>query len=146
MLHSAFRKFRFLQWLIVAIAVAFCSHAYAASPSWTFEPAKVGRVLYSGGWVSDHLLTQVAITPEFTFPIQLVYLNNRANSGLFGNQWFCPQLETIVVPRGQGTLFWTTPSGSILGFRRDTASDAQDDFISMDRNWRAKLTGDSCGI
>ena len=59
-----------------------------ASPAtWTFAPSKVGRALHEGGWTVEYSLWQINASPEFSFPLQLIYRNNREQAGMFGSQW-----------------------------------------------------------
>ncbi len=51
----------------------------------------MGRVLLDGSWCVDYPLGSVDTCPEFGFPLQLIYLSNRKQEGLFGSGWFCPQ-------------------------------------------------------
>ncbi|MFN7141735.1 MAG: hypothetical protein ACK4UN_20630, partial [Limisphaerales bacterium] len=90
--------------------------AVAASPAtWTFAPSKVGRALHEGGWTVEYSLGQINASPEFSFPLQLIYRNNRDQQGMFGSRWWCPQLESTVLPQGRGILVWTMPSGGMVG-------------------------------
>ncbi len=78
----------------------------ADAPRWDFSVPHIGRVLDEGGWYQEYSLGSVNGSPEFNFPLQLVYLSTRANSGMFGAQWFCPQLESTVIPQGAGGFIW----------------------------------------
>ena len=71
---------------------------------WTFSPPTAGRALQTGGWTVDYPLGTVNASPEFNFPLQLVYLTTRSQEGLFGSGWFCPQLESSILPVGKGVL------------------------------------------
>ena len=53
----------------------------AAAPSWIFSPPTAGRALQSGGWMVDYPLGAVNACPEFSFPLQLVYLSTRNQEG-----------------------------------------------------------------
>jgi len=110
----------------------------SASPSWVFNPQQAGRALYQGGWTAEYSLGNINASPEFSFPLQLIYLNSRPQKGMFGAQWFCPQLESSVVPKGAGFLVWTMPSGGMMGFKADTRRAAE--YVSLDGNWRAKAS------
>ena len=116
----------------------------AAPPSWNFQPRKVGQALVEGGWSLDYPLGEINASPEFSFPLQLVYLNNRETRGLFGSQWFCPQLESSLVPKGAGFLLWTMPSGGQVGFKPNPKR--QNEFASFDGQWRASRSGVRCDI
>ena len=86
----------------------------------------------------EYSLGQVNASPEFSFPLQLIYRNNREQQGLFGRQWWCPQLESAVLPRGRGIIIWTMPSGGMVGFKEDPKRAS--DYKSFDGNWRARVT------
>ena len=64
-----------------------------------------------GGWGVTLGIGAVAAAPEFAVPLQLAYVSSRAEVGLFGPGWFCPQLESLVTPRGQGVYLWAMPGG-----------------------------------
>ena len=57
---------------------------------------------------------------------------------MFGSQWWCPQLESTVLPRGEGVLLWTMPSGGMVGLKEDGRRAG--DFRSFDGNWRARMS------
>ncbi|MEI8123047.1 MAG: hypothetical protein WCI20_13480, partial [bacterium] len=116
----------------------------AAPPSWSFQPRKVGQALVEGGWSIEYPLGEINASPEFSFSLQLVYLNNRESLGLFGSQWFCPQLESSLVPKGAGFLLWTMPSGGQVAFKPQPKR--QDAFVSFDGQWRANRSGPRCEI
>lgn len=134
--------------LVVFCLLAFClaanSELQAASPSWKFQPRKVGQALVEGGWSLEYPLGEINASPEFSFPLQLVYLNSREARGLFGSQWFCPQLESSLVPKGAGFLLWTMPSGGLVGFK--PTPKRNNEFASFDGQWRAIRKGTSCEI
>lgn len=110
----------------------------AAQSNWTFPQDGVGSFLPDGTWAVVNTLDQVSLTPEFSFPIQLVYHNANRRSGLFGPQWFSPQLESSLLPGKNGVLIWQTPSGGIVGLHAKRGSSRE--FISgMD--WTAKQSG-----
>ncbi len=111
---------------------------------WEFNPQHVGRALVGGGWVEMQSIGTVNGSPEFTFPLQLVYLNSRAQRGLFGDQWFCPQLESNVLPRQKGILVWQTPSGGLIGLRSNPREPTK--FADPTGNWQAKLNGSNLVI
>ena len=113
-------------------------HLQAAS-LWEYAPQRVGRVLQDGkdGWMTEYTLGMVNAGPEFMFPLNLVYLNTRAAKGLFGTQWFCPQLESSLLPRDQGVLVWTQPSGTEIEFLQ-VAGNANE-YASKDGEWRLRI-------
>jgi hypothetical protein len=127
------------------VVFSICISCLDASPAtWTFAPSKVGRALHEGGWTVEYLLGQVNASPEFSFPLQLIYRNNREQAGMFGSQWWCPQLESTVLPRGPGVLVWTMPSGGMVGFKEDERRAG--DFRSFDGNWQARMSANRVNI
>jgi len=52
-----------------------------ASPKWDFDLPHIGRVLYEGGWYQEYNLGVINASPEFNFPLQLVYLSTRETAG-----------------------------------------------------------------
>jgi YD repeat-containing protein len=100
--------------------------------------------LHEGGWTVEYSLGQINASPEFSFPLQLIYRNNREQAGMFGSQWWCPQLESTVLPRGRGVLVWTMPSGGMVGFKEDGRRAG--DFRSFDGNWRARMSANRVNI
>jgi hypothetical protein len=101
-------------------------------------------VLHEGGWTVEYSLGQINASPEFSFPLQLIYRNNREQAGMFGSQWWCPQLESTVLPRGPGVLVWTMPSGGAVGFKEDGRRAG--DFRSFDGNWQARMSANRVNI
>ena len=89
---------------VLALALVGMATMQAAPPSWNFQPRKVGQALMEGGWSLEYPLGEINASPEFSFPLQLVYLSTREASGLFSCQWVCPQLESSLVPKGEGLL------------------------------------------
>ncbi len=98
----------------------------------------MGKALYSGGWKVDYPLGEVNLSNEFQFPLQLIYMTGRTQEGLFGSQWFCPQLESSILPAGQGYLIWTMPSGGQVAFGEDESRKGE--YRSADKAWRAKVS------
>lgn len=125
--------------LLLLFALVVGSPANAAPPAWSFQPRKVGQALLEGGWSIQYPLGEINASPEFSFPLQLVYWSSRETIGLFGSQWFCPQLESSLVPKGAGFLLWTMPSGGQAGFKPQPKR--QDEFVSFDGQWRAIRSG-----
>ena len=121
--------------ILVSILSLVLTRAFAEL-SWDYQPMHLGRVLYEGGWYQEYSLGQINASPEFRFPLQLIYLNKRSAAGLFGAQWFCPQLESTIIPKGAGTLVWQMPSGSEMAFLPDP--EVTDQFRSMDSTWLLK--------
>lgn len=118
--------------------------ARAAAPDWQFAPRRLGRALVEEGWAVDRTLTVVDASAEFRFPLQLVWHNDRTQRGLLGAQWFCPQLESTLLPRGQGVLAWTTPGGGVIGLLAEGGSHVN--FRSEGGEWFARLAGDTATI
>ena len=108
----------------------------AASGVWEYDPPCMGRVQQGGegAWMVSYSMGAFPAGSEFNIPLQLVYVNTRAASGLFGPQWFCPQLESTVLPREHGVLVWTQPSGMEVGFRADEKHAGE--YVSLDEIWR----------
>ena len=129
---------------LLVFVLAVVSTAHAAPPSWNFQPRKVGQAIVEGGWSLEYPLGEINASPEFSFSLQLVYLNNREARGLFGGQWFCPQLESSLIPKGAGFLLWTMPSGGQVGFKPQPKRN--NEFASFDGQWRASRKGASCEI
>jgi YD repeat-containing protein len=125
---------------ILAVSLFLLSVSSALAVDWQFEPLHCGRVLDEGGWYQQYNLGTVNASPEFNFPLQLVYITTRANSGLFGAQWFCPQLESSVVPEANGVFIWQMPSGTIDVFRVEPNSTS--DYFDVSRQWFAKFDSD----
>jgi YD repeat-containing protein len=80
----------------------------------------------------------VNASPEFGFPLQLVYLTTRNQEGLFGSGWFCPQLESFILPVGKGVLLWSMPSGGQLALVQNP--DKNSEYRSADRAWKAVVS------
>ena len=125
--------------LLILLLLLAASVALQASPSWEFHLNKTGNVLLEGGWSLEYRLGVINASPEFSFPLQLVYQSTKETKGLFGNQWFCPQLESKLVPKGAGFLIWTMPSGGQAGLK--ISSTRADQFISPDGEWSATRAG-----
>lgn len=111
--------------------------ARGQSIPWEFHPPRAGLALYEGGWAYELPLGRLGASPEFSFPLQLVHLNTRATSGLFGRSWFCPQLESSVVPRDRGLAVWTTPAGGFVSLQADPKSPG--DYRSGSGEWRGRV-------
>lgn len=124
---------------LYATVFLVCATLSAGAVERRFAPARVGAVLPEGGWAIDRTIGGIEASPEFAFPLQLVYLTSRSQRGLLGDQWFCPQLESNLIPRGKDLLVWTFPSGGVIGLfaERNRASC----FIDQSGQWRAKVTG-----
>jgi len=84
----------------------------------------------------DYTLGTVNACPEFNFPLQLVYLTTRSQQGMFGSGWFCPQLESSILPVGKGVLLWTMPSGGQIILQQNP--DHTGGYRSADRQWKAE--------
>ena len=110
----------------------------AASAPWAFSPPTAGRALQSGGWMVAYPLGAMNASPEFSFPLQLVYLSTRSQEGLFGSGWFCPQLESSILPVGKGALVWSMPSGGQVLLQQNP--DHNSEYRSQDRAWKAEVS------
>lgn len=69
----------------LSASILIVSSLHAAGPSWSYNPPAAARVQYSGGWAASYNLGQVSASPEFDFPLQLVYFTGRDQDGLFGS-------------------------------------------------------------
>lgn len=139
--HKKFRRIQSCFSLgTLAFSLYLLSISSALAVDWQFDPPHTGRVLDQGGWYQEYNLGSVNASPEFNFPLQLVYINTRANSGLFGSQWFCPQLESSVIPEAEGVFIWQMPSGKIDVFRAELNSTS--DYFDVSRQWYAKFDTD----
>jgi YD repeat-containing protein len=127
----------FLSGILSGVALLLSDGLQASPAQWEFSPPKAGRALLSGGWMVEYPLGNVSASPDFTFPLQLVYLTTRSQDGLFGDGWFCPQLESSVLPVGKGILLWTTPSGGQVALSQDP--DRSYEYRSTDSQWKAKV-------
>ena len=128
---------------ISCVCLALCFLIFpigaAASPApWTFNPPTAGRALQSGGWMVEYRLGSINASPEFSFPLQLIYLTTRTQEGLFGHGWFSPQLESSLIPVGKGALVWTMPSGGQMLLQENP--DDLGDYRSADHVWKAELS------
>ncbi len=110
----------------------------ADPPPWNFDIPHQGRVLFEGGWFQEYNLGEINVSPEFHFPLQLVYLSTRETVGMFGPQWFCPQLESTVIPQGIGGFIWQTPAGNVVPFRKSTIDTSL--YADPSGKWMAKAT------
>lgn len=105
--------------VIVSCVILLLGSAVYAGPAWRFEPRRLGAALLEGGWTVQRSLDVANGCPEFTFPIELIYLSNHTQRSGFGDEWFSPQLESNVLPKGKGVLAWTMPSGGVSGLFAD---------------------------
>jgi YD repeat-containing protein len=85
----------------------------------------------------EYSLGNVSASPEFDFPLQLIYQTQRPQEGLFGSGWFCPQFESSILPSERGYLIWTMPSGDQIGLEQDPKQ--SNEYRSRDRLWVAKI-------
>lgn len=129
----------FIRTLLFLALLILQESSQAAPPNFIFKPSKLGNVVIGGGWSIDYTIAQISASPEFSFPLQLVYLSTRDGKGLFGSQWFCPQLESTIVPKGPGVLLWTDPSGGQAAFVSKPNRPLE--FTSMDGKWSASQVG-----
>ncbi len=124
--------------IFIVIALTLFPFARAAALDWTFAPQRAGRALIEGGWTQEFVMDGVKATPEFQFPLQIVYLSTREDEGIFGPQWFCPQLESAVIPRERGAFVWQMPSGGAMPFfdNRDLRC-----YTNPSGEWHADVVG-----
>ena len=125
--------------LLVLALLALQFSSQAAPPNFIYKPSKMGNAVIGGGWSIDYTIAQISASPEFSFPLQLVYLSTREGKGLFGSQWFCPQLESSIVPKGNGVLLWTDPAGGQAAFVSKPIRPLE--FTSLDGKWSASQVG-----
>ena len=118
---------------------ALAGSLLADAPQWQFAPPHLGGAIVGGGWMAQRTLGVVNASPEFTFPLQLVYLSVNTQRGMFGDQWFCPQLESYLLPRGKGQLLWRTPGGGLVLLTVSRVKDFM--FADQDQQWQAKVVG-----
>ena len=125
--------------ILLALLGSFVIGRPVGAVEWEFKPPRVGSVVPPSAWMVDRPLATVTISPEFTFPLQLVYFSSRSERGAFGDKWFCPQLESTVLPRGKGVLVWTPPSGGVIGLfvKKNNAGH----FTDPEHGYLAKVTG-----
>ncbi len=141
-----FRAFTHIRNLgsVILIHILMVGGLQANTSMWTYNPPAAARVLYSGGWNATYNIGQVKASPEFDFPLQLVYFTGRDQEGLFGSQWFCPQLESSLIPLAKGYLLWTMPSGQQILLQQTAGIHSE--FRSQDRLWRADYSTRSFDI
>ena len=114
-----------------------------AELDWTFQSDGVGHVLSDASWAVVRPLEYVEASPEFKFPLQLVWHSQNRRKGLFGSKWYCPQLESTLLPGKENTLIWRMPSGKVMGLyaRRGNSTEY---IAGMD--WTAKKSGSKVEI
>ena len=124
---------------IIAGVLFFNQIAFADNPVWVFQPQHFGAALVEGGWMIERSLGTINVSPEFTFPLQFIYYSARRQRGDFGDQWFCPQMESNVLPKGKGILVWTQPSGGMIGLFEEGGRATY--FSDRSGEWHAKISG-----
>ena len=105
-----------------AICLCFSADAYEKL-NWAQRSLSVGKVdLSSGGYSITRTLAIANFAPELALPIQLVYDSDNSRTGVFGANWFSPQLESRVFPRDDGAE-WLAPWGEAISFfKKENAS------------------------
>lgn len=121
--------------LWVFVIAGFAGTGKCGSVGWEFDPPRMGRLLDDGSWIHPVRLGSVNGSPEFSFPIDLVYRSTRPGGGPFGPQWYCPQLESRILPRGASQAIWETPWGSEILLEKSKSGD----FRDRDGRWVADL-------
>lgn len=127
---------------VLSALLEFCE---AAPPVWRFAPQRLGYALLYGGWVVDREIDTISAAPEFSFPIQLVYQNTRRRRGIFGSQWYSPQLESYVLPRGLGEFIWSDMSGRLVPFRASQLP-GKSLFYDREEQWLARVNHEEVEI
>ena len=116
----------------------------AKAVDWEFKPPRMGLALMvenpnGTNWMVERPLAKVNASPELTFPLQFFYHSSRTNRGLFGDQWFCPQLESSVIPKGKNVLAWSPPFGGIMGLFLDESRPFH--YVDREKRYLAKVAG-----
>jgi len=111
---------------------------------WESNPPRLGFAVavanpFGTNWMVERRLAMIAAAPEFTFPLQLFYHSERTQRGEFGDQWFCPQLESTVLPKEKGLLEWKTPQGTSIGLILDESR--ANYFADPGNHFVAKVAG-----
>mgnify|MGYP002393289946 CR=1 FL=1 len=88
-------------------------------------------------------MDQVNATPEFAFPLQLVWRSTNKRSGLFGPGWYCPQLESSLLPGKDQALLWQSPSGRMIALHERKGAPG---FYESGMEWMAKTQGSKVRI
>ena len=131
--------------VLVAVLALNADVLFAQDSLFVFKPQRLGSVLPRGdGWIVDRPIATLSGSPEFTFPLQLVYLSVRTQHGLFSDQWFCPQLESFVLPKGPQAILWQTLSGNEIALFADKQRVGF--FRDKSEAWLAKLKGQDIEI
>ena len=124
-------------YLVFALTLPFVAFA----GQWNYAPEGMGNVPYpafskaSGLWNLVLPLGNSKACPDFPLAFQLVYQNQREKGGCLGSQWFCPQFESMLLPKDEKILSWTTPGADEIGlYRQDNGT-----FKDVSRQWTAKI-------
>ena len=114
------------------LSIFFLMNQVRATDSpWVFKAPCVGYALKDGGYLWDHGIDALAPSPEFSFPLQLVYSNTMSQKGILGSYWSIPQLDSRILPQDKNWL-WTRPDGTVLFFITSSmASFSSASFIFM---------------
>lgn len=116
----------------------------AKAVEWEFKPPRAGLAMVvenpiGGNWLVERPLAKVNSSPEFTFPLQLFYHSARTARGIFGDQWFCPQLESTLIPKGKNVLLWNPPWGGVVALFADESR--PNHFLDRKYKHVAKVSG-----
>lgn len=124
-----------LIWL--ALLFGFLGSAQAAGLDWSFPKfGRLGFANFDGTWTVVRPLELIDASPEFQFPLELVYQSAGEEVGLFGPKWSCPQLESRLLPGKLGILVWKMPSGVVVGLYPRKGYSGE--YLSADGNWKAE--------
>ncbi|MFV0415357.1 MAG: RHS repeat-associated core domain-containing protein, partial [Chthoniobacterales bacterium] len=140
-----FRRFPAFSSVRVATVLLTCimsfSLASGAAPAmdWEFKVSGLGRVQPDGSWAVIRKLGRIEASPEFSFPLQLVYRSAGRRVGLFGQKWFCPQLETAILPGKKNVLIWSMPNGRAVAFYPKKGSSRE--FLDGTHEWQLSRQG-----
>ena len=114
---------------------------------WEFKPPQIGLAMAvenpnGTNWMVQRRLGTVPGGAEFTFPLELCYSSVRTERGLFADNWFIPQLESEILPRGKDVLVWTTPWGALEGLMLNE----KQVFADHEKRFSAKVAGNQTTI
>ncbi len=140
-------RFRWRNFLALSLCLGMLFSPAARAVEWEFKPSRIGLAMTAGNpngtnWVVQRQLGTVPGGAEFTFPLQLCYSSVRTERGLFADNWFIPQLESKILPRGKDVLVWTTPWGAVEGLTLDE----KQVFVDHKKKFSAKVAGNQTTI
>ena len=142
--HSR-RRHLFALSSLLCLGVLF--NPFARAVEWEFKPPQIGLALTAENpngtnWMVQRRLGTVPGGVEFAFPLQLCYSSVRTERGLFADNWFIPQLESKILPRGKNVLIWTTPWGAVEGLMLNE----KQVFADHEKKFSAKIAGNQTTI